>query len=112
MFDFLMNLNGKVGPFGHFAGLLGSGIFGFIHSVMTPRYESRVGGGSSSSSSSSSDGSSSSSSSSSGSSSSSSSSSSSGSSSSSSTPEISLADVIGGDVLGNEQLTLGDVVGN
>ncbi len=34
------------GPFGHFGDLFGAGLLGVVHSVMTPYYESTVGGSS------------------------------------------------------------------
>ena len=58
MLDFLMFLPGKTAgsPFGHFAGLLGSGILGTLNSFFTPYFENHASaenGGSSTGSSSS-----------------------------------------------------------
>lgn len=93
------------GPFGHFAGLFGTGFLGVVHSVMTSYYETVTGGSTTSAGASSS-----------------------GSSyhpSSGTGHAPNLSDVIGdefdltpsetttlSDVVGHEQLTLADVVGS
>ena len=41
-------LNSGNGLFGHFGDLFGAGLLGAVHSIMTPYYESTLGGGASS----------------------------------------------------------------